>query len=352
MSTSDPYTELAARHGYRDSTRYRRILEYLMTPEEAELVALLPMKYEELAVKVGREVGALKEALEGLYKRGVTFARSPDNLEESSFALAVVQLHDITMCSFDVDIIRDRELFELWDDFCVNEWDPDQVASWDRGEQPQGRIVPAYRAIPDGAEVLPYEDMREIIKSARSIAVTHCTCRRRKEAVGDKCDASHSMVDIQFNLSAEYLISRNAGRRISADEALALIDEFEDKGLLHTCENSTRMRPRWGMCNCCTDCCMIYQPLNRFGVAVTKCVAQSRYEARVAQDLCDGCQNCLDWCRFDAIEMTQPDGSKKYKAYVDPEICMGCGICVLKCEQQALSLHLVRPPEHIPQPQF
>jgi Pyruvate/2-oxoacid:ferredoxin oxidoreductase delta subunit len=160
------------------------------------------------------------------------------------------------------------------------------------------------------------------------------------------------MVDIQFNLSAEYLISRNAGTRTSVDEALAIIDECEDVGLLHTCENSTRMRPRWGMCNCCTDCCMIYEPLNRFRVSVTKCIAPSRYEARVDSDICDGCQNCMDWCRFDAIDMVQPDGSKKYKASVDPEVCMGCGICVLKCEPEALSLHLVRPPEHIPQPQF
>ncbi|MGB2855820.1 MAG: 4Fe-4S dicluster domain-containing protein [Dehalococcoidia bacterium] len=351
MNASEPYAVLAARHGYENSARYRRILEYLMTPRQAELVALLPMKYQELADKLGMNVAEVEKELEGLYARGVVFARGPENLEEASFALAVVQFHDITMCAFDVDITRDRKLFELWDDFCVNEWDGDQVASWDKGEQPQGRVVPAYKAILNSPEILPCEDMRQIINSARSIAVTYCTCRRRKEAVGTKCGKSHDMVDIQFNLSAEYLISRNAGKRISADEAMALIDECEALGLIHTCENSTRMRPRWGMCNCCTDCCMIYQPLNRFQVPVTKCIARSRYEARVAQDLCNGCQDCTEWCPFDAIEMVKPEGSKKYKASVDPEKCMGCGICVLKCEPDALTLHLVRPAEHIPQAQ-
>jgi len=350
-TAGDTYGALAARHGYEGSARYRRILEHLMTPEEAELAALLPLGYEELSRKAGVDVGRVRRSLEELYSRGVIFAKDPDKLEEASFALAVVQLHDITMCSFDVDPERDRRLFELWDDFCVNEWDPDQVASWDKGEQPQGRIVPAYKAIIDSPEILPCEDMRQIIGSARSIAVTHCTCRRRKGAVGKKCEASHSMVDIQFNLSAEYLISRNAGKRLSDDEALALIDECEEMGLLHTCENSTRMRPRWGMCNCCVDCCMIYQPLNRFKVPVTKCVAKSRYEARVDQDACDGCQNCLDWCRFDAIEVARPEGSKKYKAWIDPEKCMGCGVCTLKCEPRALRLYLVRPAEHIPQAQ-
>lgn len=349
MTKNDAYTILAGRHGYQDSPRYRRILEYLMNPKQAELVALLPMKYEDLAKKIKMDVAKVKNEMQGLYQKGVIFARGPENLEEATFALGVVQLHDITMCSFDRDIARDRKLFELWDDFCVHEWDPDQVASWVKGVGPQGRIVPAYKAILNSPEILPYEDMRQIIKSARSIAVSYCTCRRRKEAVGKKCKKSHDVVDIQFNVSAEYLISRNAGKRLSVDEALALIDQCEELGLIHTCENSTRMRPRWGMCNCCTDCCMIYEPINRFGAQVTKCVAKSRYEAQVAPDLCNGCQVCTDWCPFEAIEMAKPEGSKKYKAFVNPEKCMGCGVCVLKCDMQALSLKLVRPPEHIPQ---
>jgi ferredoxin len=157
------------------------------------------------------------------------------------------------------------------------------------------------------------------------------------------------MVDIQFNVSAEYLISRNAGKRLSHEEALALIDQCEELGLIHTCENSTRMRPRWGMCNCCTDCCMIYEPINRLHAPVTKCIAKSRYEARLDGELCTGCEICVDWCPFGAIKMAKPKGSKEEKAFVDTEKCMGCGICVLKCDYQALSLKPVRPPEHIPQ---
>lgn len=351
VNMNDAYSILAGKHGYQHSVRYRCLLEYLMTPEQAELVALLPANHEELARKLDMDVAMVKKALEDLYTKGVIFARGADNLEDATFALAVVQLHDITMCPFDLELVRDRKLFELWDDFCVEEWDPDQVSSWAAGEQPQGRIIPAYKAILNSPEILPCEDVTEIIKSARSIAVTYCTCRRRKEAVDRKCRSSHSMVDIQFNLSAEYLVGRNAGKRLSTDEALALIEECEELGLIHTCENSTRMRPRWGMCNCCTDCCMIYQPLNRFKVPATKCVAKSRYEARADQELCTGCQDCVEWCPFDAIEVVRPEGLKKYKAFVDHDRCMGCGICVLKCEPQALSLQLVRPPEHIPQPQ-
>ncbi len=348
MNESDAYAILAGKHGYQDSVRYRRILEYLMTPEQAQLVALLPMNGEELARKLHSDTASVKKELEDLYAKGVIFAKNAESIEESTFALGVIQFHDITMCPFDLDLARDQKLFELWDDFCVAEWDPDQVARWSGGDHVQGRIVPAYRAILNSPEILPCEDMREIVKSARSIAVTYCTCRRRKEAVDKKCHRSHDMVDIQFNLAAEYLIGRNAAKRLSADEALVLIDECEDLGLIHTCENSTRMRPRWGMCNCCTDCCMIYEPLNRFQVSATKCIARSRYEARVDQELCTGCQDCTDWCPFDAVQMVKVEGSKKHKASVDREKCMGCGVCVLKCEPDALTMQLVRPAEHIP----
>jgi ferredoxin len=46
------------------------------------------------------------------------------------------------------------------------------------------------------------------------------------------------------------------------------------------------------------------------------------------------------------VEM--PAGSKKYKSSIISEHCMGCGLCVFNCPQKALTLEIVRPPEHIP----
>ena len=49
--------------------------------------------------------------------------------------------------------------------------------------------------------------------------------------------------------------------------------------------------------------------------------------------------------------MIKPEGakSKKLKTKVDPEACYGCGVCVVGCDKiNALSMKLVRPPDHIP----
>ena len=52
-----------------------------------------------------------------------------------------------------------------------------------------------------------------------------------------------------------------------------------------------------------------------------------------------------------AIEMVKPEGakkSKKLKAKMDLDACYGCGVCVLRCDKvEALSMKMVRPPDHI-----
>lgn len=67
------------------------------------------------------------------------------------------------------------------------------------------------------------------------------------------------------------------------------------------------------------------------------------------QEDCSGCQECMDRCPFEAIDMERPEGSKKYKAVVDPEECFGCGVCVVGCKDEALRMKMVRPPDHIPE---
>ena len=78
--------------------------------------------------------------------------------------------------------------------------------------------------------------------------------------------------------------------------------------------------------------------------------AKSRFEAQNDLGTCDGCQDCIERCQFDALTMEKVEGHRKLKAIVDPENCMGCGVCVLACEPGSLKMAIVRPPEHIPHP--
>lgn len=56
-------------------------------------------------------------------------------------------------------------------------------------------------------------------------------------------------------------------------------------------------------------------------------------KAVVGEDLCSGCERCLDSCRFDAISMLV-DGA----ARIDEWACEGCGACAPACSSGAISL--------------
>ncbi|MEE8373934.1 MAG: 4Fe-4S binding protein, partial [Dehalococcoidia bacterium] len=91
-----------------------------------------------------------------------------------------------------------------------------------------------------------------------------------------------------------------------------------------------------------------FHTLKLCNVSVDHHYAKSRYEAKIDSDLCDGCQNCIDNCNFDAIDRVKQEGSKKLKAQVSPELCFGCGCCYMVCETKAISLECVRPVSHVP----
>jgi len=52
---------------------------------------------------------------------------------------------------------------------------------------------------------------------------------------------------------------------------------------------------------------------------------------------CQDCGLCVEYCRFDAIELQAGNGRPRYQ--IDPLACEGCGVCVDLCPQGAIALH-------------
>ena len=354
MSANDAYAILMERLGYPGSTRLRPLMEELMTPDEARMVVELPGTPEEVAQKTGIALYRVKDELDSLFFKGVIFPRGDFRKREYfRFARSMGQFFEATMARQQRDPVKDRQFFELWHDFSMNEFYPDMAESRKRGERPFQRIIPAYKAIKDLDGVLPYENYPEILKAQELIAVVPCSCRYMETSVGKPCavhDEEAHWVCLQFGRGAEYAIWSESGKELILKEALELNDIIEDSGLLHMWPNSSVMTGFNTSCQCCRDCCMLYVPIDQAGLPIGMVWEKSRYEAYVNLDDCTGCQVCVDRCLFDAIEMERPEGSKKYKAVINPEKCFGCGACVVGCEPGALKMKVVRPPEHIPAP--
>jgi Na+-translocating ferredoxin:NAD+ oxidoreductase RNF subunit RnfB len=356
MTAEDSYQILMNSLKYPASKRLRALLEYLLTPEQAQMAAALPGTPAEVAEKTGFDLEKVKKELDALFYAGVIFPKGDFNDRQFyRIARSIGQFHDASQAPKGIDVVKDREFYRLWHDFVMNEWYPDRGRLFAQSQEPFNRIIPAYKAIKDIPDILPGEDIREVFKAQRRIAVVPCSCRYRTTAVDEHC--THTAEEkqwncFQFNRGADYAMAREAGRELNIDEALTLLDKVEEDGLIHTWQNNAGLTGMAVACQCCRDCCMNSVPLDIVKEPLDKVWVKSRFIAVVDEKACTGCQTCVDRCHFDAIEMVKAEGtakSKKLKAKVDPEACFGCGVCVVGCDKvQALSMKLVRPPEHIP----
>jgi electron transport complex protein RnfB len=121
-------------------------------------------------------------------------------------------------------------------------------------------------------------------------------------------------------------------RALTLDEALDTLQVAAEAGLVHSVSNNQRGESY--ICNCCTCSCGILRGISELGIA--NAVAQSAFVNTVAEDLCMACEDCLEFCQFDALSMD-------FTVQVDKLRCVGCGVCVQACPEDALIL--VRRPE-------
>jgi ferredoxin len=287
-----------------------------------------------------------------MFFKGVTFPKGDlNNRVFYHFARSDGQFFESTQARLQRDPARDTKFFTLWKDFAMNEYYPRWAGFNNSNETPNLRIIPAHKSIRDLPDVLPWEDYHEILRAQDRISTVPCGCRYMETGAGHACithDEEAHPVCLQFGRGAEYAVAAESGIELNIDQALELSDLAEDNGLIHSYYNHAGMAGYHTSCNCCRDCCMIIIPMEMEGYPLNKAWSKSRYVPYVVLDDCTGCQDCVDRCPLDAIEMAKPEGSKKYKAVVDPEKCFGCGVCVVGCEAEALRMKAVRPPNHIP----
>lgn len=349
----DAYDILSERMGAPGSKHFPRILAAMMTPEEADIMVGIrtPMTAEEIAKKMNIDQRTLQVKLDSMEKRQVVRKMNNKYMVPPN----IVMFHHGAIGWMEEDL--KAKVYPLWGDFFFDEW-ADII--WEsfmqrkaKGVPGAHRIIPSHKALKASPNVKPedilwYEDMEQILRKSERISFMMCGCRGLWQK--SDCDKPiETCMQVLFppedgEYKGEALQYIKPPKDYNFEEALAVIDDCEDRGMIHIPLNTSHGDL---ICNCCDDCCMVIHPLLKHG-NVHEILTPSRYRAVVDQDLCGGCQTCIDRCKFDAIEMQKVPDSKKLKATIINEHCLGCGVCVVKCPKQALTLEMVRPPEHIP----
>jgi ferredoxin len=89
------------------------------------------------------------------------------------------------------------------------------------------------------------------------------------------------------------------------------------------------------MCFCCSCCCLNAKVTTHGSVAIANLGNSKRMKGvtvNVNKDLCVGCGECLEICKFRGMEMH--DGI----AEVNQKRCLGCGRCEQICQNNAIKI--------------
>jgi NAD-dependent dihydropyrimidine dehydrogenase PreA subunit len=346
----DVYAEAIEKLGYPGSAAGIKFLKLLFTPEEGRLLLefIQPATCREVAQRLNIDEKTLQQKLDDFTLRRKLLYHGKTQylfyLGLHAFFNCMIYLKEEYLPAGFWPAYAEFHLEEM--EYLANRPPPPDAKPTG---VPMSRIMPARLALAaspkvDPEQVLWYEDMAQILAREELISLTKCGCRRENQ----RCDRPlwtcfhFGPFEATRDVDNEYC----EVKKLSVAEAIAASDEAEKAGLLHMLGNFPGI-PERIMCSCCNDCCTTLEPILSGG-RLRQQYSPSRYLAVVDTEKCTGCQECVERCFFNAIQMRLTLNSKKKKAHILKENCMGCGSCILGCKQKAITFELVRPPEHIP----
>ena len=310
-----------------------QLLAKLFTVEDVALAATLsmdPKSLTEIAEENSMEETEAKSRLIGMVKRGLI------DLKREQGRGFVFHLIPFVVGFYERQNAKiDKEFAKLFEQYYQEAFHQTMLT------QPSvHRIIPLEKAIPVDIDVMPYEKASTYLDQAQSWGVLDCICRVQKRLIGQGCN--HTVKNcLVFSPKPGAFQKSEEIESLSREEALEILAEADREGLVHSINNA--QSEVYYVCNCCTCSCGVLRGMVEYGSENS--IARSDFYAVVDEDLCTGCEACLDRCAFSAMKMV--DGFCE----VDRLACYGCGLCISACETEALSLVQKSPEERTPPPE-
>ncbi|MHC4629574.1 MAG: 4Fe-4S binding protein, partial [Planctomycetota bacterium] len=296
------------------------LLKKIFSPEEASLAIKLSGSMEPVEVvaeRLGLSVEEARTKLMEMVKRGVIWHDKQAGKPRFRLAPFMVGIYESQLENMD------HEFAHLFDEYMAD----GGAAGIMKPHPAIHRVIPAQGAV-KSEWVLPYDDVRSILLAAKVFSVRDCICRVQQDQLGRKCD-----FPLKNCLMFSPVERKPRPGDISREEALAILEQTEEIGLVHTVSN---VAEQFGyVCNCCGCCCAILRGITDWGI--DESVAYANYYAKIDTDECTGCGACIERCQMNAI--FERDGV----SIVDQKACIGCGLCVTGCPSEAAKL--VRKPD-------
>lgn len=305
-----------------------RILKRLFTPEEARLAMRLtyrPCSAQEFYENVkpeGMTLADLEKTLEGMRDKGAIGRVKKENKYHYYTWSLVIGMYEMQLGKLTPEFINDvAEYFN----------DRNFGLSLLSTKLPQMRTIPVGKSITVEHHVTSYDNVREIINETEGpIAINECICRQVAAMNGKPCQkTSRHETCMCFGEWAEYGIEEGISRSISKEEALDIMRQAEEEGLVLQPSNNQKVE---FICACCGCCCgmlsmhkIIPKPVDFWA---------ANFYALVDAEKCNTCGTCVERCQVNAVGINEKTGVSS----VNLDRCIGCGNCVITCPSEAITL--------------
>ena len=322
------------------------ILKMVITEEQANFIALLrksSYNLEELKSLTDLDDESLNKMIKDLNHNGALTA-----IPSKSTGVMVYRIVPFFPGMLEFTLMRGetnentKEIARLWQKFFdetvkFTQMNYDVMIKSLKNARSIDRIIPVEQGIDVKQErVIPLEEMSKIIEENDPIALTTCYCRHQKDLIGNPCKTTDLRKNcFGFGRAAEFLIRENFGEKISKEDALRIMKESEDAGLVHKAFHNglDPTKEIEGICQCCKCCCGTF---SSHYAGAAPFLSQTSYLAKVNEEDCVACGTCVEKCNAEAIELED-------KAIVDKERCIGCGLCAYHCPEDAIEMERTGP---------
>jgi Na+-translocating ferredoxin:NAD+ oxidoreductase subunit B len=305
-----------------------QILQAMFTEKEAALFTEMTAELEtpeSVARRLERPLQDMADQLEDMAKKGLLFRkRDPEKVRYS----AIPFIHGL----LEFQIYRlEKETVKLVGQY-INEKLKYDMMELTRSFQ---RTIPVQRSVEVQHTVAPYDDACAILGQQDLIVLTACACRTQRAQFGKGC-GNPTEVCFMFGPMGEYYLENGLGRQVDLEEALRILAEAQEAGLITQPSNA---KDPFTLCNCCGDCCGFLHALQKHPKPAA--MVSSNYRLILDQSRCSGCGICVDRCGLRAIAINDAGVSE-----MDQDRCIGCGLCVITCLEKARTLVPKPPEEH------
>ncbi|MBN1800339.1 MAG: 4Fe-4S binding protein [Candidatus Lokiarchaeota archaeon] len=305
-----------------------RLLKYYFDPEEASIALALNYKNQSLSQihdsfnKQYPEKDDLERILQRMTQKGIIRWKLIDGLSHYHILPLVVGLDESQNYN------RSLEYIHLIVEYMMETRFPFKLVS---SPVTQMRTIPVEKSIEVEHLVSNYDNINSIVQNIREpIVLLDCICRKTQNLLGNRCkQTSRLETCMAFDNLAKQWLRRGQGKSITKQEALEVLKQNQEDGLVLQPSNSKD--PEF-ICSCCGCCCGILTA-QKYLPNPAKFWA-SNYSVELDESSCKVCKTCLDFCQFDALKFLE----KKNKLKINLKRCVGCGNCVVSCPNNALRL--------------